>query len=996
MLIANLMDYRDENHVLTTIESEYGVEAVCFNEIMAHDGSWIRETDWCGWGFPGATGEDARYHVLCYNYFYGRFHANPASEQVYRWRFDRVSSVGSRGGNRLLKIRLARPRRTPLRLEEFMACDQKWPKNFWEGGTVIVYNLTRAAYEGFPVAESPETSRREIVALVPQSKVDFVYEASSNHNSTVTLWTLWRHHGAMWTEHPHQSETYFFKPPEDDLEKYYYQVYNANQAFKYIDGKSYVREMDMDGDPGVYSVQPELRSDNGNYSLKYPYKNGDAVRPNRVGYIPVTITSSRKCRPSNRGIIGRDVNFSDAMYFIRPDIVEMINISEQPISLKNWGVVVNTGLKAELLATIDYAAHYNKRLARRFENPNPMIAPNGYFYLTNNREIFDLEYCDGNGEYGSSNSELLPVFELPTENWGILYDVVKVDANITVSGSQWKEDQLQGELVEFVSDRTPTAKHDPPNGMIKYIWGNNANTLYMGGSDPIGSGLEVGDQVRIMGLPRQGGFVSFTLKNEYGQVAARTTEYGSVEENEYGFSTEKFDPTHYTWRKLNKPTIGGLERDSRSKIMKTSSVVKPYVKNNRFATVAEIQKVRKASDWENIGLHRGGKSSEKVLKAITKYFTVSGIRLDPEEEGSHVNGWRPAFGKVNMTRGNTLICTDANWEPGIWKGQTLRILSGGQKSEEYAIEDNQENSVSVSGYSVPGERELRARVGDKFSVGAGYSTPMFYTRKDGEEGVWEWKNKGLGRMEYGLYIFGLNDSIDTTEFLEENHNAAIEVAVYNHVTREYDLIPFPDERTSSRGADDAYKIVRGINRHQCDKIDGFYCGQIHPQHISPDGGIKLKLIPHNLQSELNSGFAWFDYAYLAPGVVNGKINVNTASHRVLSALNGITPQLAMNIEKGTDSNGRSVLKPYRNITDVLDVRGIEPDIFGKVCNLITTRSDQFRIQVIAESISDTDSDGTFTAADKVLAHTSLDVVLDRQELSDDDPDTTRFRLLSRQ
>jgi len=212
------------------------------------------------------------------------------------------------------------------------------------------------------------------------------------------------------------------------------------------------------------------------------------------------------------------------MYFVRPDIVELINISEQPISLRNWGVVVNTGLKADLLAVIDTASHFSPMMSRRYDDPNPEIEPNGYFYLTNNRDIFDREYCDGNGEYGSSLNEQIPVFELPNENWGILYDVVSVRGDdIRVSGAQWKPDQLLGELVEFVSDRKPTADHDPPNGLIKYVWGNNATTLYMGGSDPLGSGLEAGDQVRIRGLPRQGGFVLFSLKNEYNQVVARTT-----------------------------------------------------------------------------------------------------------------------------------------------------------------------------------------------------------------------------------------------------------------------------------------------------------------------------------------------------------------------------------------------------------------------------------------------------------------------------------------
>jgi hypothetical protein len=39
-LAANLIDYRDENHVLTTVGgSVYGVEAICFNEVMANDNS---------------------------------------------------------------------------------------------------------------------------------------------------------------------------------------------------------------------------------------------------------------------------------------------------------------------------------------------------------------------------------------------------------------------------------------------------------------------------------------------------------------------------------------------------------------------------------------------------------------------------------------------------------------------------------------------------------------------------------------------------------------------------------------------------------------------------------------------------------------------------------------------------------------------------------------------------------------------------------------------
>ena len=88
--------------------------------------------------------------------------------------------------------------------------------------------------------------------------------------------------------------------------------------------------------------------------------------------------------------------------------------------------MVNTGVEAELLATVDMATHYSKARSGYYEDPNPIIEPNGYFYLTNNREIFDREYCGGNGNYGHSQKTVIPVFELPDEDWGILYDVTRV------------------------------------------------------------------------------------------------------------------------------------------------------------------------------------------------------------------------------------------------------------------------------------------------------------------------------------------------------------------------------------------------------------------------------------------------------------------------------------------------------------------------------------------------------------------------------------------
>ena len=41
-IAVNIVDYRDQNHVLSTYGNSYGVEAICFNELLANDGSECR------------------------------------------------------------------------------------------------------------------------------------------------------------------------------------------------------------------------------------------------------------------------------------------------------------------------------------------------------------------------------------------------------------------------------------------------------------------------------------------------------------------------------------------------------------------------------------------------------------------------------------------------------------------------------------------------------------------------------------------------------------------------------------------------------------------------------------------------------------------------------------------------------------------------------------------------------------------------------------------
>jgi hypothetical protein len=635
---------------------------------------------------------------------------------------------------------------------------------------------------------------------------------------------------------------------------------------------------------------------------------------------------------------------------------------------------------------IDHGLRFENRFGP-YEDPGAVIPPHGYFYLTNSREIFDLEYGDKkDGQWGSSANEQYPCYELPDALWGVRYKAKKVVHNrVYVEGADWDDEQMQYETIE-VQGHEPVPGRNEPLRQRRFIWHSGKDWLAVESWASLTyDGVRPGDDIMIQGMPRQGGFLSMTLKNAYNQICSRTIEYGSTEPTEIGYSTEKFDPTHYTWVKTEKPTFGGVERQARNHDHPARRSAVYGIKDRYYASVAELQSVRTANDWETLGKNQQGKPDITAVKAMNPYLTITGVRLEPEENGAHISGWQPAFGTIDACHGDIITAKDLSWQPGIWQSSLLRMLNGSMQNDTFVIKNNSARGVQVTGYGSLSGKRIRAAKGDMFSVGPGYSSCMYYSIREGDPGEWEWKHKGLQPSNYDLYIYGLSDSIDTTEFLEENFNTELEVEAFNYVTREYDALPLgntaADEKTGKRW-------------QQYDKSDGIYCGEITPDHISPESGIKLRITPHNLKQEFCSGFAWFDYAYLAPGQSSGKINVNTASPRVLRALNSVTPELADNITDGTDQNGRNTLRPYQNTSDILDVRGMDIKTFGKICNLITTRSDQFRVRVIAESLSDINNDGTFTPGDgdQVLASSRINAVLDRSTLTDGNPDTRGFTI----
>ncbi len=1057
-LICNVIDYRDENHVLSTYSSEYGVEAVCFNEVMANEGSYSCEPEWNDPQYA-----DEHWHVHRFGWWYhlsGIWYAPYFENAQFSWK---VTSVKPSGGGTSLQNgkRASSPQGATVRLSDDMRKapaynnaysrfkkilkeNGGWTPEQWKNAWLVVSrtgSVKSNPYKGIRYPIIGNTKDTLHVGCDPMGENTYelltAIAGQSSFSNAVWIDNLWRHGATVKCLFPEMTE-YFVAPVNTFSEitpppNLYYYVYTSEQAFrgnmawgydyplagKSIPWKGYNRYLDTDGDPRQNSrqeIEHLTRQDLRGSTLEFPaeedqidllrfaYKGGEPVRA-KNNQIHVLLTTPNDCGYAGgiSAVGDREAydkkTVATTFYMMRPDVVELINISDEPISLRNWRVVINTGSYADQLGLIDKAVSYSPKLRRRYEDPNPVIPAGGYFYLTNKRAVFDYEYGGKkDGIWGNSAEEQTPCYELLDAVWGIRFEVTKVTLNrLFLKGANWRDDQMKFEIGEIYTTRRPNDRNIP-TGVRRIITASGRNYIETTHGSWIDDGprkdiVVPGDQVLILGMPREGGFLSMTLKNEYNQIAARTIEYGSTEPEELTYSTEKLDPTHYTWVKSSKPTFGGMPEQAKNHSYTQASLIPPHVKNNRLASVGELQKVRKAEDWENIGMERKGQPSTKTLKALAKYFTVSGIRLEAEEEGAHLSGWNSSQGTVQQSGAGQCTVADVMWEPGIWSGQKVRVMTGDQKGEIYGISGNTENSISIEGYSCPGNKQFGVRRGDTLAVGPAYSTGMYYTRKNGDPGEWEWKKKGLGRSTYGLYICGLNDSIKTTEFLEENNNAELTIEAYNFETRKYDTIPNPDT-LEKKGLElrDIYRPENVTGRHRYDKSDTIFCGLIYPCHISPEEGIRLRLTSHSLENMDSSGFAWFDFAYLAPGRSSGKININTAQPRVLRALQGVDASLAAAIEKGINNDGLTRLKPYKNASDILDVRGMTPDIFTRISNLITARSDQYRVRVIAETLRDTNADGRFTpdTGETVAGRAEINALIDRSCLTDDDSGTSGF------
>ncbi len=124
-------------------------------------------------------------------------------------------------------------------------------------------------------------------------------------------------------------------------------------------------------------------------------------------------------------------------------------------------------------------------------------------------------------------------------------------------------------------------------------------------------------------------------------------------------------------------------------------------------------------------------------------------------------------------------------------------------------------------------------------------------------------------------------------------------------------------------------------------------------------------------------------------LTEGKININTADIYTLQTIPGVDATLAQNIVSYT------TVVPFVSVADLLNVTGMTLSQYCKMYNLVTVRSNSFRVRVIGQSIKDVDQDGSFDSTDVITGEKRCTTSVFRNVKEDDEKQPTGIEILTR-
>ena len=1067
-LALNMVDYRDENHVLSTMGSVYGVEAICFNEVLANDDKLGVPVKKMAYSDAELSNPDCWGDLKFWKDVCGSVDGQPLAlhvSQIYclspsgpNYKFDpraawhvasSVSSSKPPSGGGSLKFTLplwpgqSGTKQTswlnyftmynrhpptipglppwgvksgtmrydptehcwlsdeyvmvngPSVYHEIMTMLQKrnkavgghpiLPANFFKNAYALFYSWGIDNGKAIGAFRVRTSNGREIECDAQDIQGTSFSAALTRAGVTNKDFSVCFDGWNETTANVPDANGYLAMRSRMAMGNRYYKVLVTRERHGYWGSSTFTQL----GVSTLDAKQPPASINQKTWACNEP------MRTDAKGWLDICLTAPSDTNRKNNRMLQ-----VDRMFMVGPEVVEMYNASDRPISLANWRVICNTGSLATEIGRIKRTAYYDPISQKPLADDNPCVTPHGYFYLVNDTKLFDARFGNGDGNWGSANNEQIPVFQMDEDRWGITYAIDKVKPapgmlqlglfDVTLKNEKFGNGMFLREHAQFLA--ADSRKNDPTsihgvivpieyksNGssfrfQIDYVWFSGIPDSHSEDDLP-----RAGDQMMVMGLPYQGGIVSLTLKDQYEQVCARTVDYGSVEADQVEYSSEKDDPTQPTWYVRKTPSIGGIESLAENQALRNRAVPPANVKDATCCSVGELRRVSAAGEFETVGTTGGTGKRKAAMAALANAFCASAIRLEASGDSVTRSGWAEARDRVVDATIVSVRGAKGGWEPDQWKGHSLRFITGPLRNQSFPVIGNSPNSIFLSDTnaasaprSAPGRLPLDPAKEDEFTLGPGYTTAPCYARTSNRSGEWLWKRRVPVRGAYYLYIYGLSDAIATTEFLEENNNAPLDVEVFNWATKSFDT------------------LCRG-QRYR--KEDCIAAGRLLPAQVSADGDLKIRLTAHDVEvlkqdnalgkevmSTRRSGYAWFNYAMLSPMPVQGRVNVNTASPQLLAALPGIAAPLAADIAAGRDQSGAKRLKPYRGPGGLLAVKGMTPEIFERIANLVSVTSDSFTIDTEVQVLSDADNNGVFDeeAGDKVLAQRRLRYVIARR------------------
>lgn len=776
-----LSDACDENHSLQENAGIYGAEAVDFSEILSDDGSELR----FAYRANSVYKERA---VTSLPYFYGHRDydaADPVTENKPEARelFDPrtaryVLKDECKRENGLVLVKLSEDALTEDNESSLLKSWQRkkqaqFPVNhLWQNCRIAFFGL---AVKGITPRAVFKISDSDSINIILKDE-EGLFNSITNSSFRYAQLRGWVHSETLYSEA--QNQALWMSVSDLQKEKYYeVQLQDANFPVPLKD-----EAYGLSRNKKLIVGSEEIEAD----KYAFNYTKGRPLKSSPEGEMELVVKSPNDCSPNKRVRV-------NSVYFRRPDIVAIINKSTSPILLSNWRLTAQTGSGSTLLGILpDEAALY----------------PGARFYLTDQSDIVCEEY--GFQPLDSKFSSRDAVIALPKESWGLDYEIsgvreIKKGAQyytiVSCKNALWEKDELIDEVAEIKDGlRFPIEGGNTKNTLI---FSNLRLERY--------ANLEVGDRLRILGLPRHFEYASLTLKNEYSQVAARTKGIKRPKEAIL-FSSLKYE--NDAWRVNEVPFRNFTPAESKTFFDRPLT--------NDTEVISALDDSRLADAY----LH------SNALSLYIKEF--------PASKAGFKGDWILAGGRANKCE-KGLAFQSADWPRDFWCGQKARILSGELKGETFAVTGSFENIVCTGTHSLPGRKRLNCFKEGIAALGPGYKNIFYTAWKNNAQGEWTFSNL-WGCADGELYLKGLSDAVDSGEFLEENHNALIQPELFDWRNNNWER--FPSFR---------YK-----------KNDAAYLTTLGERHISPKGQLKLKLTAKNINDPKGSGRAWFQGIAVSP------------------------------------------------------------------------------------------------------------------------------------